>query len=297
MKPSNESPSPRASGGAGDGAQAIHRAAAILRAVASQGPRGIQMVDVARVCGLNKGTAHRILLALNEERLVERVPDSRKFRLGVDILSLAASMSERLDLKSLARPSLERLAARTEDAVYLGIRSGYDGLCLDSVIGSFPDNTLTLSVGDRWPLGVGSFSMALLAWLPDEEVAEIIRTNEKRLAGQDLYSPAVLHAKVLEARKLQYAYREVRIYPGMSGVGVPILDQQGRPIASLCVAAQVSRMSLERRREVVRLAREEAERIAAAYLAPPADRVGMDSWRTIGRGDTPRFQGVRRLTS
>ncbi len=57
--------------------------------------------------------------------------------------------------------------------------------------------------------------------------------------------PAVTQLS-LETRKRGFAVNYILAYPGMSGIGVPILDQHGRPIASLCVVATIRRMDAKR---------------------------------------------------
>src|SRR6478736_8851452 len=139
------------------GAQSLKRAAIILRFLSSRGRRGAALKDVALESGLHKATAHRMLRALVDERLVECDPDTHRYRLGGDIFSLAISMGDHFDIRQLARPSLERLAQATQDTVYLGVRSQFDGLCIDMIEGTHPEQCVTLRPWDRWPLGVGAF--------------------------------------------------------------------------------------------------------------------------------------------
>lgn len=261
---------PKPAGAAGrrrriTGAQAIKRAVAVLRTVAAHGAHGASLKDVATTTGLHKATAHRILCALAEEGLLDQDPEDRAFRLGVELNALAGALGARCDLRSLAAPSIERLCRSTRDTVYLGVRSGYDGLCLDMREGSYPVKTLRLHVNDRWPLGVGAFSMALLAYLPDAEIAEIVEANAPRLVRHREYAPAELLKRVQETRQRGYAMDRVTSYPGMCGVGVPVLDPAGRPIASLCVVAILARMEEERRAQIARELWAESRRISGLW--------------------------------
>jgi DNA-binding IclR family transcriptional regulator len=264
-----------------EGAQAIQRAAAILRIVAVAGVHGVSVKAVTEASGLHKATAHRILRALFDEGLLEHDPVSRNYRLGIEIFALGAAMGERFDIAHLAQPALERLARETEDTAYLAIRSAYDGLCLAMSEGSYPIKTLKLSVRDRWPLGVGAFSMPLLAFLPDAEVEEIIRHNAPILAGQDLYTPAKLLAQVKETRRRGYAVNQILSYPTMCGVGVPVLDHHERPIAALCVTAIVSRMTPARQASIAKRMQEESRAISEAWLSVRGLSSRTGTWRAI----------------
>src|SRR3954468_5496671 len=91
-----------------EGAQSIKRAAAVLRLLAFSG-RSLSVGEVTQASGLHKATGHRILRVLLDEGLVAQDPHSRRYRLGVEIFAMTAAMGERFDLKTIARPSLERL--------------------------------------------------------------------------------------------------------------------------------------------------------------------------------------------
>jgi DNA-binding IclR family transcriptional regulator len=226
-----------------DGAQSIKRAFAILRIVVAHGGAGAALRDVTAESSLHRATAHRILSALVDEGVLEFNESTRRYRLGVEIFAFGAAMGDRFDIRNLAAPSLQELCEKTRDTAYLGVRSGYDGLCIDIREGNYPIKTLRLHIHDRWPLGIGAFSMPLLAWLPDSEIAEIVSHNAAGLADEKEHTPEILLRRVEETRKRGYAVNYITTYPGMCGVGVPILDQHHRPIASLCVVALIRRMN------------------------------------------------------
>ena len=264
-----------------EGAQSIRRAAAVLRIVATNGGRGASLSEVVQASGLHKATAHRILRALFDEALLEQDPATRNYRLGVEVFALGAAMGEQFDIKTLAQPSLEALCRETDDTVYLSIRSGFDALCLDMHEGSFPTKTLRLHVHDRWPLGVGAFTVPLLAFLPDAEVAEIVKHNAPRLPDQEQYRPERLLELVRVTRRRGYAVNQILAYPTMCAVAVPVLDWHERPIASLCVTAIISRMGADRQARIVKRLWEEAHRIAQLWHSARRMETPAANWRSV----------------
>ncbi|WP_439588607.1 IclR family transcriptional regulator [Hydrogenophaga sp.] len=262
------------------GAQSIRRAAALLRIVAMAGDRGTSLTAVAQVSGLHKATAHRILRVLFEEGLLEFDDGSKHYRVGAEIYALSRAMSDKFDIGAIAQPSLDKLCHESGDTVYFAVRSGYDGLCLGMAEGSYPEKALRLNLRDRWPLGVGAFSMALLAFLPDNEVADIVRHNARRLADHDQYTEARLLEQVEQARKLGYAVTQILSYPVTCAVGVPVCDPHGRPIASLCITAVAARMDEARRKQLSRKMKDEARLIADTWSALRGG-TGTDSWQGV----------------
>jgi DNA-binding IclR family transcriptional regulator len=261
-----------------------------MRIVASFSGRGASLSEVVTASGLQKATVHRMLRALCTEGLIEQNDLSRNYRVGIGVFALSAAMGDRFDIRAIAHQSMATICNKTEDAVYLAMRSGYDGLCLSMLEGTCPQKTLKLSVHDRWPLGVGAFSMPLLAFLPDEEVREIIQHNSPRLAGQDLYTPEKLLQRVKETRARNYAVNHIVSYPTMSAVGVPVLDAQRQPIASLCVTAIISRMPPERQERVAALLWTESMKISEIWQGLRSVPAQRDSWRAIAPG---RLRGVK----
>jgi len=249
-----------------EGAQTIGKAALVLRSLSTFGSSGAALKDVCAVTALPKPTVHRILAALLAERLIERPAGTRDYRLGPELFAFGVTLAGIFDLKGLARESLERLAKETGDTIYLGMRCGFDGLCLDRVYGALAPGELILEVMDRWPLGIGSFSLAILSFLPDAEVADIVDYNRRRLRGEDLATFERIEKTILKTRRNGYAFRSMRSRRGLAGVAVPIIDGKLRPVASLCATAGAQRLVEARRdgdRGALRPARH-VHRVAAA---------------------------------
>lgn len=272
-------PAPGAARGRTQGAQAIDRAAEILRIVGSHAGAGATLNQVAAASKLHKATAYRILRALIDNGLVEHLAEARTYRLGFEIFALFATMDERFDLKHLAQPALEGLAETTEDTAYCAVRSGYDGLCVSMVEGAYPRKALRLNIGARWPLGVGALNLAMLAFLPDAEISEIIAHNTDVLEGQDEYAPAAILGYIEETRRRGYAFKSSGAFPTMSGVAVPIFDSHRRPVAALSVIAIAARMEPARCDWIAGLLWAQSRRISERIAAQVAPGPGSQLWR------------------
>lgn len=241
--------------------QSIERAAKILRYLGRDNLHGKRLVDVARETGLNKVTARRILVTLVKEGLVDQDAESNLFRVGMGITELAQSATNYQGIHGLAYPAMVRLAEKTGDTIYLTLRHGNEAICLERVEGAFPIKTLTLDAGDRRPLGVGAGSLALLAYLPEEEIAPILRENLPLFGNYGRLRPEAVPRLLSLAQEEGYASNDGEVIPDMSAVSVPIRGSQGKPFASLSVAAITPRLLGERRMQVVAWLREEAEGI------------------------------------
>ena len=249
--------------------QSIDRAIRLLRAMAAH-TDGAMLSALARETSLGKGTVHRLLNALIDAGLVFQDPETKRYRLGVG-LALLGHAAHRQDFAALAKPFLLRLAEDTQDTIYASVREGPAAVCVAKEIGAFPIRTLSLDVGHLRPLGVGSGSLALFAFLPDHEIAATIERNAAWLARYRGHSRKELLAKVQDTRRRGFSFVEGKIVPGMNAMGVPIRGSDGRPVAALSLAAITDRVSGSRVGELARmLAREAAELAKAMLLTPDA---------------------------
>jgi DNA-binding IclR family transcriptional regulator len=261
------------------GAQTIAKAALVLRSLSTFGSGRATLKDVSEVTGLPKPTAHRILAALRAERLIERPEGTREYRLGPELFAFGAIIADAFDLKGLARGSLERLARETGDTIYLGVRCGFDALCLDRACAASAPDRMFLEVMNRWPLGIGSFSLAILSFLPDPEIAEVVEYNRRRLSGKDLATFERIGPTILKTRSNGYAFRRTSSQRGLAGVAVPVIDRKLRPVASLCAAAGAQRMTGKHLDLVVRSLRREAAAIARKCEVARLRGDARETWR------------------
>jgi DNA-binding IclR family transcriptional regulator len=249
------------------GVQSIERAASVLWALARADPQNSRLSDVAEATGLGKGTVHRLLRTLVGIGFARQDPGSKGYGLGLGLFALGRTAEQRLDIFHLARPALLRLAAKTGDTVFLSVRDRLESVCIDRREGDFPIKTLTLDVGARRPLGVGAGSLALLAFLSDDQAQAIIDSLGSMLDAYPEFNPAMLHGLVAESRRQGYAFNQGRVVVGMSAVGVPVRGPEGDVVASLSVAAISERMGDDRRREIVEALQEEADRLGGVGLS------------------------------
>lgn len=233
----------------------------ILRLLARDPALGMRLSDLAQGTGLGKSTVHRLLSGLKAAGLVDQDAETRRYHLGFELYLLGQAAAARFGLLELAKPSLQRLVDQTEDTVYLVAHDGSDAICLARLEGAFPIKTLTMNVGDRRPLGIGSSAMALLSFLPDDEIERIVEANMQRYKQFPFFDLAGVFAAVEATRRQGYALTDGIIIAGLQAVGVPIMDARGRPVAAITVGAIAERMRPERRANIVAAIQREVRRI------------------------------------
>lgn len=237
-------------------AGSLKRGVMLLKLLATAGPRGLPLTEIATRVDLPHPSVHRVLQQLSAERLVDRHEELRRWRLGPLAFELGVASSTMYDFRDLCDPAMDSLAEATEDTVYLVVRSGFDAVCLHRREGSFPIRTLTLEVGSRRPLGVGAGGLAILAAMDEGERTEVIdRVSNSLSPFVHLTADSVTEACVA-TRERGAALIEGTISFGVSAVGLPFRDTLNQPIGALSVAALSQRMTTARISTITGLLRE-----------------------------------------
>jgi len=252
----------------------LRRGVALLRLLAAAGRRGLALTELASRAGLPHPSVHRLLAQLVDERLAVRNAESRRYALGPLAFELGLAGAAQFDVRNLFDGAMARLADETEDTVYLVVRSGDEAVCMHRREGAFPIRALTLDVGSRRPLGLGAGGRAIMAALPDAEIAAVIARVERQLASAGLPQEALKRA-ISATRETGLAIIRNRVTLGITAVGVCVNDSMGRPFAAISVAALNERMPQERIALIGEALRAAAGEVRAALggEVPPVRRV------------------------
>lgn len=243
------------------GTQSVLRAMSLLKAFDDE-RREWGLAELAQEVGLNKTTAYRLLTALESEGMVARRPSAETYTLGPEIVVLGGRALRGNDLRSLAKPELEQIAAISGETATLEIISGEDEvLIIDEVVGSHLVGSLQ-SLGTRWPLYATSTGIAMLAHLPEEWVARVLVRPLPALTPKTMTDTAVLRQELAHTRQRGYAFLEECLEEGLNVVGAPLFNHDGQVVAAISLGAPVIRFPPERAPEMGKLVQEAAQRIS-----------------------------------
>ena len=214
----------------GGGVQSVHRAAALLDAIAgSAEPRTAP--ELADLCRLNRSTAWRILATLEEEGLVDRDPATNRYSIGPAAARLAAAATD--SLPRAARPHLEELSRRTEETVSLAVPRRLQLVYVDQV--QAPHVMAADWLGRAVPLHATSTGKALLAFLPPEELDTTVTRSLPQFTDRTITDPAELRAELDRTRRRGYAVSRGELETALWGASAPVKDSHGRAVAVISV--------------------------------------------------------------
>lgn len=236
----------------------IARAVMLLDALAFSGENGMRQADLVQATGLQKSVVHRALAGLTAYGLASHNEGNALFYLGDKVLAWMHRARGRFALAERVVPHLKALAGYLLDTVYFSVIRGDDAVCYNREEGSFPIRTLSLEVGAVRPLGVGSGSLAILAFQAEEFRDRVIARHAPE-RGEYGIDDETLRRNIRLARDKGYALHKGLFAEGMMGLGIPVYNSGRTCVASISTAAITERLSGPRLPEVVERMRAEAE--------------------------------------
>ncbi|GAB3164273.1 IclR family transcriptional regulator [Amycolatopsis sp. NPDC004378] len=210
-------------------ADLVGRTHRTLRAVAAHEPGGATTTAVARAAGLPRPTVHRLLTSLQGAGLVEREPATDHWVLGPELYFLGVAAARRYDVTEAALPVVRRLALTTGESAFFSARRGEETICLIREDGAFPIRSHVLFEGARFPLGVVSAGMVVLAHLPDREVDDYLARVDLRAAHGPQHDVREIRRHIAATRKNGYAVNPGLVVEGSWGLAAAVFDQAGSP--------------------------------------------------------------------
>jgi DNA-binding IclR family transcriptional regulator len=224
--------------------QALDRAFAVLDLLGeSETPLGL--AQVASSLQLHKSTAHRFLMVLERHRMVERTTGG-KFRLGLRLFDYGNRAIEQYDLRERAQPHLRRLVAETEETAHLCILEGTHVIYIDKIEPARSVRMIT-RIGASNPVHCTSVGKAILAFLPEERFADILRRLRfDRYTHRTISTAEALRTEIEKTRRRGYAVDDEEFEEGLRCIAVPVLDAQRLPVAAVSVSGPSFRVTAQK---------------------------------------------------
>ena len=228
--------------------QSLERGLAILSAFGSDRST-IGVSELSRDLGLSRSTTHRYIATLTTLGYLQQDADSKRYRLGPRVLDLGFAAIDAMDIRDLSVPHLQQLCDATGFTVNLAILDGADVVyierCRTSQAGQRAID-LNLHVGSRLPAYCTAMGKALLAFVPDERLAEILDGVDLVARGPNTITDRrTLAADLARVRELDVAVNNEELAYGLRSIASPIRSRAGDVVAAVNLAVHRSMVSID----------------------------------------------------
>jgi DNA-binding IclR family transcriptional regulator len=241
---------------------ALSNAVGVLRLFSARSE--LSVTEVARLLGMPKSSASRLLKSMLREGLLVGVGNTPRYRPGHVFFEVSRLYGQRSTLMDLAEAALDGICRETRHGGYISLLDGADVLVLRVFRGTEPLRVVT-PLGSRSPAFASSTGRTLLARLSEEAVRAL---HLNALEPPSPSAPQTLEellARLERIRRVGWCEAIDEAVPGVGSVAVSVADPGGAEALAFCVSfpAQMA-PELERRRFAALLI-EQAKRIGSQF--------------------------------
>ncbi|GEK32859.1 IclR family transcriptional regulator [Kurthia sibirica] len=217
--------------------------------------------EIIELSGIPKTSVYRMLQSLEEMALIDK-DQHGKYSLGILFLRFGHLVSERIDIRQVALPSMEKVHKATGEAVNLIIRDGDESVYIEKLQSIQPVRLYT-TIGRRSPLYAGACPRAILSFLPAQEREDYLaRVELIPYAKGTISTMEALRHSISEARNRGYTKSFSELEDYTAAIAVPIFDHRGDVVAALSVAGIETNYTEETLDDFIALAKEAAAEVS-----------------------------------
>jgi len=238
--------------------RAVQRIFAIFESF-TRDKSSLALQEIADSIELPKSTAFRIVQSLEQAGYLVRLED-QKYCLSFRFTRLAGVVKSTLGIREIARPIMAGLAEKTKETISIHTVSGRNRICIDAIATAPSPLRNVVQPGEQVPLGLGSASKVLMAFMPKSQVAPIVSAIARRTKR----TQAELLVEITRARERGYSVSHGERLLGVSAVSTPIKDANDEVHYCLSIGGPTVRMHTNEK-EFVRQAVKAAASISLQF--------------------------------
>lgn len=222
--------------------RSVSNALEILHLLRARGP--MRVSEIASEMGIGLSTAHRLVATLREQRFVRQQPDGKRYELGSAML-FSSEVTALQHCVNVSARIMEQLQERVNETVHLSVLRG-DRCLFAASVESQRMVRVTSRVGQGPLAHTAAGGKVLLAALSDERLRELFPSEELPASTErSLRSRTALMAELAVVREQGFARNIGESEVDMYALAVPVRRPSGEIIASLTIAAPLSRVEAD----------------------------------------------------
>ncbi len=211
---------------------------------------------------LPKATVHRIAQQLEEEGLLQREPNGKRFVGGIRLRKLATAILSNSVMTAARHTILQGLSKSINETVNLTALDGNELIYLDRIESNWPYR-IHLPVGSHLPLYCTAAGKLLLANMKSAWRQRYLQAvSLEKYTNKTILDMDDLKSQLDDIAKNKVGYDHGEYLDGMIALAVPVYDENNNACFAIAVHAPNARVSLEELKEHLPAMREAAVKIA-----------------------------------
>ncbi len=246
------------------GTQSLARTFGLIRLFTDDQPVWT-LPDLIDASGLKRTTVFRLLSALEGEGILRKTP-AGDYALGPELIVWGGRAIRASNLRTIAKPHMEQLVQQTNESVTLDILWVDDdnrpmSMVVEEQLGRHVMG-MAQYIGGRFPAHTTSTGHVLLAWQDGAKLDQLDLAGMLKMQKTEIGSKKQFIAQLDDVRTNGFGQTQDLLEVGLSAVAAPIFNTHGQVQGALCIAAPSSRMTADRKAELIGMIVESANNIS-----------------------------------
>lgn len=221
----------------------LDKALGIINYLQVKDSAGLQ--EISDALGIPKSTAHRLLKEMHEYGFISKNPETKRYSLGIAFIQIGLGLLEKLDLKKIASPYLDRLNSETLETIHLAMLIDDQIIYIDKRESKQAIRMYSY-LGKSAPVYCTGVGKALIAFQEPETRDRIIRKIEfTRFTKTTISSPEEMLNAIGAIRGAGYAIDNEEHEDNIICLAAPIFSHKNVALASMSITTMAYRISLD----------------------------------------------------
>jgi DNA-binding IclR family transcriptional regulator len=214
---------------------AVEQAMRVMFHMAATGASHLSLTEIYTQVGIHKSKAFSILHTLQKYGVVQRNTGGNGYSLGPGIITLSRKVLDNASVIKVAEPFLKDLSKKASGTATLGLIAE-NSVFVVAKHEVERDIGVTIRVGHRFPLTMGSNGKAIAAFLPADDLNNLLSREKLYFHGKpEKLDRERLAKELAQARRDGFAIDHGEIKPGLHTVAAPVLGIGEIPIGYIAV--------------------------------------------------------------
>ena len=207
--------------------------------------KAVGITQISKALHLSIGSVQRVTYTLQKLGYLRKDEDIQKYSIGNNGLVLGLGIVKGLDLKRIAYPYLKELSAEINETVNLAVLDGIQIVYIDRVKTGQIIN-INLNIGSKLPVYCTSMGKSLLAFLPNDELLELLNKITLRpITPHTITTKARLLKELEKVKERGFSVNDKELDIGLRSVAAPVRNEYGTVVAAVNIAVPASRVTFE----------------------------------------------------
>lgn len=196
---------------------------------------GIGINEISESIDIPLSTTHRILNSLKKDGYVSQDRLTKRYKLGIKVLSLATNLVNDMDIVKIARPIIEDLSTKYGQLVFLSVLENNKIICVDMVNNS-KRMKFYVRIGSTMPIHCTAAGKSIVANLDEAKIDNLLKNgNIKRYTPHTKIEEVEIKKEFSMIRQNGYAVCNEELELGVNAISIPIYGRDNMVYASITI--------------------------------------------------------------